>query len=46
MGLKEAGLEKLLKALPKWAPKSAQGSVTGASDLGGMAEREGWEHLI
>lgn len=46
MGLKEAGLETLLKVLPKRALKSAQGSVTGASALGGMAEHEGWEHQI
>lgn len=46
MGLKEAGLETLLKVLPKRALKSAQGSVTGASALGGMAEHEGWEHRI
>lgn len=45
MSLKEAGLETL-KVLPKWALKSAQGSVTGASALGGMAEHEGWEHRI
>lgn len=39
-------LEKLLKVLPKWKPGSAQSSVMGDSDWGGMAEVEGWESLI